>query len=213
MTSTASSIRAFVQWKEPTIFSGEEIECIITFKNTAKVGHVDEEEAVETSRGIPAINTNRSNGAFRPRVERQRTVTQSTGISRGQFSTTPSTVGPNSRVPSFSRGHRPTLSLTVVPSPVPQAHSPSVSTTPQLATGRPASFSATIPQTVTERPARPKHSRSLSILSMRSDAPSPVTSYKAPPTPSRRPARGHGRSASVQVVSRSSGLPSPVIGL
>lgn len=31
----SSSVRVYVQWKEPTVFSGEELECKITFKNVA----------------------------------------------------------------------------------------------------------------------------------------------------------------------------------
>lgn len=259
MKST-SNIRAFVQWKEPTIFSGEEIECVITFKNTAKVPdeHAEQEQTEDNS--TTGLHSNRSNGPTRPRVQRKRTVTQSTGISRAQFSIDPSvaasrgqvlqghehvqahgynhiqsqshdffrdqgqgqapeqerghgrdqakthsrnaslSTGPNSRVPSYSKGHRPTLSLNVMHSPGSQTRSPQLPISPHT-TGRP----------------KPKHSRSLSILSMRSDAPSPALSYKQgqsqPPPASRRPVRAHGRSASVQIMSTSSGLPSPAIGV
>lgn len=219
MAST-SNIRAFVQWKEATIFSGEEIECVITFKNTAVVRDADERGAGGmggiggTGGGTGAAagpggmeetenNNIRLNGGLRPRIERQRTVTQSTGVSRGQFSTTPSLAGTGSRVPSYTKGHRPTLSLSVVPSPTPHSRSPSLA--------------ATTPQTAS-RPV-PRHGRSLSIMSLQSEAqaPSPVQSHHSPsmPPPRRPAARGHGRSASVQVMSRSSAAsvqPSPVIG-
>ena len=241
----SNNIRAFVQWKEPTVFSGEEIECIITFKNTASVGGAQKEETEESrlkndgsdssgrsinTTNLTSINSNmynnddnhndhrsnnplfsasRANGGLKPRIERQRTVTQSTGVSRGPFSTAPSAVGTNSRVPSSSRGHRPTLSLNMVPSPTIHNRTPSASTTPQSTS---AAFAG-----AASRPL-PRHGRSLSIMSLQPAGPtasSPnhnVPNKAASPAASQRPAK-HTRSTSLQVVSRWSVQPSPVIGL
>lgn len=175
-----SNIRAFVHWKEPTVFSGEDLECVITFKNIAELRQ--DEEA-----------SNKNTSGTRPRVERQRTVTQSTGLTRPDLSRTPSLAG--SRVPSYSRGHRPSLSLNVAPSQSPHGRSPSLGS-------------------VVHRPA-PRHGRSLSIMSLGSDAaPAQVPRNSPPLASSRKTSRGaHVRSASAQLVSRSSVQPSPVIGV
>ena len=37
--TASSNIRAFVQWREPSVYAGEEIDCIITFKNIAAPSH------------------------------------------------------------------------------------------------------------------------------------------------------------------------------
>ncbi|GAB7352811.1 hypothetical protein MBLNU459_g3426t2 [Dothideomycetes sp. NU459] len=186
MAST-SNIRAFVRWREPTVFSGEHVECIITFKNTAALPADDEQP--------PPVGHSKNGGVTagsRPRMERQRTVTQSTGLSRPDLSRTPSLAG--SRAPSYSRGHRPSLSLSVIPSQTPHGRTPSAGS-------------------VVHRPA-PAHGRSLSIMSLGSDAAPAQLPRSSPPLgSSRRPSRaGHGRSASAQLVSRVSAQPSPVIG-
>ncbi|KAL1305054.1 hypothetical protein AAFC00_001992 [Neodothiora populina] len=224
--ASPSPIRAFVQWKEATIFSGEEIECVITFKNTARVRDADDDEDNKDKNESKANNNNaRANGSLRPRIEqRQRTVTQSSGISgvsrvsRGQFSTTPSLAGTDSRAPSYSRGHRQALSLSIVPSPVTHARNASAQSTPHstvLATAAPNSSSsaAGAPGASGSRP-RPKHSRSLSIMSMGSgsDMRSPGLPQKTPPITGRRPNGTHARSASVQLLGRASTAPSPMIG-
>lgn len=175
-----SNIRAFVHWKEPTVFSGEDVECVITFKNIAELR--EEEET-------PNKNAN----GTRPRVERQRTVTQSTGLTRPDLSRTPSLAG--SRAPSYSRGHRPSLSLSVIPSQSPHGRTPSLGS-------------------VVHKPAH-NHARSLSIMSLGSDATPVQLPRTSPPlVSSRKPGRGgHGRSASAHLVSRVSAQPSPVTGL
>lgn len=207
-SASTSNIRAFVQWKEPTVFSGEDIECLITFKNTAGA---DEEQETDDK------------PVQRPRFERQRTVTQSTAglsASRAHFSASTSLAGTADRAPSYTRGgtadrtpsytrgHRPALSLNVVPTPALHGRNPSAQSNPHTTAlhGRNPSAQSTPPMT-NARP-RPSHSRSLSILSMGSHSHSPALPQKTPPisssSASRRPARGgHGRSASLHVMSHS----------
>ncbi|KAI4733575.1 Rgp1-domain-containing protein [Aureobasidium sp. EXF-12298] len=159
-------MRAYVQWKDSSVFAGEEIECIISFKN----------ECDDSDQQAPDDHTT----SFRQKAtQRQRTVTHSTQ----QLSTVPS-VAPSvagSRAPS----HRPTLSLSVYPPPS-NAHQ------------RVPSHAASNTTTTTTRHA-PAHARSLSIMSMGSDNAAATNASNV----RRPPARGgHGRSASMQVLSR-----------
>ncbi|KAG9799961.1 Rgp1-domain-containing protein, partial [Aureobasidium melanogenum] len=163
-----------VYWKESSVFAGEEIECIISFKNTCDDDDDDQQapdDKTTTSRHKPA--------------QRQRTVTHSTQ----QLSTAPS-VAPSvagSRTPS----HRPTLSLTVYPPPT-SAHA----RVPSHAASNTTTTSARHVQT---------HGRSLSIMSMGSDKAATTNSMNS----RRPPARGHGRSASMQVLSRTPSYQAP----
>ena len=169
--ATRSKVRAYVQWKDSSVFSGEEIECIISFKNTCDdKDQQAPDDHTTSSRQKPA--------------QRQRTVTHSTQ----QLSTVPS-VAPSvagSRAPS----HRPTLSLSVYPPPS-NAH--------QRVPSHAASNT-----TNTTRNA-PTHARSLSIMSMGSDNAAATNSNNV----RRPPARGHGRSASMQVLSRTPSYQAP----
>ncbi|RMY39621.1 hypothetical protein D0866_01811 [Hortaea werneckii] len=87
VAGTASNIRAFVHWREPAVYAGEEIECIITFKNIAKPPGQDE--------GEDGLQTPLANGA--PRSSRAPSAASSRGAP-----------------PPPARGHRPALSLSVV---------------------------------------------------------------------------------------------------
>ncbi|KAI4751388.1 Rgp1-domain-containing protein [Aureobasidium sp. EXF-3400] len=160
-------------WKDSSVFAGEEIECIISFRNTCDDDDDPQapDDKTTTSRHKPA--------------QRQRTVTHSTQ----QLSTAPS-VAPSvagSRTPS----HRPTLSLTVYPPPA-NAHA------------RVPSHAASNATTTSARHA-PNHGRSLSIISMGSDKAATTTHMNS----RRPPARGHGRSASMQVLSRTPSYQAP----
>lgn len=182
-----SNIRAFVHWKEPSIYAGEDIECIITFKNVAVPPGQEPQE--EDAAHIP-----QSNGFSRaPSVTASRR--SSLAPSTAQASWAPSFSG--SRQAASGRGHRPSLSLNVT-----SAHSRASSYTGGL-------HSAPMPSR-TPTSARPAkgHGRSLSIMSLGSEAPSEGRVVAPPPT-SKRPARGHTRSTSLQVTSKPPPMPSP----
>ncbi|KAF2636427.1 Rgp1-domain-containing protein [Massarina eburnea CBS 473.64] len=175
--SMSSNIRVFVQWKNPTVFAGEDVECTITFKNTA---------VPEGSERSPIRKVN----GFAPGGERQRKLPPVHSSTRPSISRNSSFIsqGP----PSQLRGHRPALSL----------HTPSLATdrrSPVLPGGPLNNGSAT--PGGTKRP----HGRSLSIISLGTDAAATEASHDR--SSSRRPARGHGRSASLQVTP---GRPSPL---
>ena len=166
-TMSPSNIRVFVQWKDSTVFAGEDIECTITFKNVA---------AEAASDRSPALQQN----GFANGGERQRKL--------------PPAVY-NSSKPSISRNssfvsQQPIQNLRDL-RPAPSLQSPSI-------TGdrRPAApLSATSGKNVGGH----THGRSLSIISIGTNAGTEASHERG--VQIRRPTRGHGRSASLQVVS------------
>ncbi|KAI1514277.1 Rgp1 multi-domain protein [Pyrenophora tritici-repentis] len=180
---SASNIRVFVQWKDSTVFAGEDIECTITFKNVAPL------------QGHDRSPTRRPNG-FAMGGERQRKL----NVPPVHSSTRPS-VSRNSSFasqlpPSNVRGHGPALSL-YTPSttggrasavPPSSAHGNGNSNSNGNGNGNGNSNHA----------SAQKHGRSVSIVSLGTDAGTELSHDRG--IPIRRPARGHGRSASLQVV-------------
>lgn len=163
---SSSNIRVFVEWKDSTVFAGEDIECTITFKNVALPR--------DRSPGPPKHN------GFAPGVERQRKrppVHSSTRPSISRNSSFGSQIPP-----PHLRGHRPALSL----------HTPSVAG--ERRSPIPPNGGFNNGTTASSH----KHGRSLSIISMGTDATAEVRHSRA--ASPRRPTRGHGRSASLQVM-------------
>lgn len=174
--SVPSTIRVFVQWKEQTVFAGEDIECQITFKNVAP--------APSPSRTPPHPSTVNS---FMPGSQRK-----ATQIKNGSPL--------NPRPGHLGKGHRSTLSLNV---PAGSLRSQPTST----------SWSA---RNATKSPREGgQHKRSVSIISIGAsesvieDATSQGSYAERP----RNTSRGHGRSASLQIVPRGLGINgSPISG-
>lgn len=166
----SSNIRVFVQWKESTVFAGEDIECTITFKNVA-VPH-----------GQVNPNPSKHNG-LAPGGERQQRK-----LPPVQSSTRPS-ISRNSSFgsgapPPHLRAHRPALSLTT-PSIASERRSPGLpggGFQNGSGNGAPAN--------------KHKHQRSLSIISLGAETATEANHDRASP----RRLRGHARSASLQVV-------------
>ncbi|CAI6339379.1 unnamed protein product [Periconia digitata] len=178
MSMSSSNIRVFVQWKNSTVFAGEDVECTITFKNVAPVSN--------------RSPVRKANGFAHHGGERQRKLPPVHSSTRPSLSRNSSFV---SQGPSQNhRGHRPALSLS---SPLP----PNGDRLPPAQTSASLYNGSTTPGGVRKH----AHGRSLSILSMGTDAPT-ETSHEGTSSP-RRPARGHGRSASLQVIP---GRPSPL---
>ncbi|KAL1792801.1 hypothetical protein ACET3X_009308 [Alternaria dauci] len=162
---SASNIRVFVQWKDSTVFAGEDIECTITFKNVA---------SPEGRDGSPV----RKQNGFATGGERQRKLPPVHSSTRPSVSRNSSFA--SQLPPSHIRGHRPALSL----------HTPSTAGGPR----------SPAPPSVIHgsNTGTPKHGRSVSIVSLGTDAGTDGSHERG--IPIRRPARGHGRSASLQVV-------------
>lgn len=181
-----SSIRAFVTWNQPAVFSGEDIDCVITFKNIAKTRTaVDQDPKPDNARD-----------GTHAKLERQRTITQTTAWGRPVLGSTPSVR--STRTVSQPNRHRPTLSLSVVPNT-------------SATHGRSASSHSAAPN-LSARPSH-SHGRSLSIMSLGSDASTSMISRNHPPQGRTTKGRGHGRSASMQMLSRGPSQISPAVGV
>lgn len=162
---SSSNIRVFVQWKDSTVFAGEDIECTITFKNVAPSERDDRSPAPKQN-GF-------ANGGERAR--KLPPVNSSTRPSMSRNSSFASQIPP----PQV-RGHRPALSLHT-PSTVGDRRSP---IPPSAASGN--------------NTGGRQHGRSLSIISLGTELGTEASHERG--VPIRRPNRGHGRSASLQVV-------------
>jgi hypothetical protein len=163
---SASNIRVFVQWKNATVFAGEDVECTITFKNVA----------LPEGRGR---SPGRGQNGFAPGGERLRKlppVHSSTRPSVSRNSSFASQIAP----PSQLRGHRPALSL----------NTPINAGERRLPASQTGAFS--------NNAGGHSHGRSLSIISLGTDAATEVNREKSA-TPGR-PMRGHARSGSLQIV-------------
>ncbi|KAF9738245.1 hypothetical protein PMIN01_03528 [Paraphaeosphaeria minitans] len=167
----SSNIRVFVQWKNSTVFAGEDIECTITFKNTALPEGRDKS---------PIQKTN----GFAPGGERQRKlppVHSSTRPSVSRNSSFTSLGGPAQHL----RGHRPALSVQTGSSVGDRNRSPQ-------------HYSAAFNNGSATPTHKHGHGKSLSITPIGTDAATEGSHERSAPA-ARRPMRAHGRSASLQV--------------
>ncbi|KAF2800698.1 Rgp1-domain-containing protein [Melanomma pulvis-pyrius CBS 109.77] len=169
-----SNIRVFVQWKDSTVFAGEDIECTITFKNVAPPSGRDRSPLRTKQNGFAGADRQR-----KPSPVHSSTTKPSISRNSSFGSQIP---------PPHLRTHRPTLSLHT-PSTVGGRRSP----VPPNGSFNNGSTAAAVPG----------HGKSLSIMSIGTDAATEVSLDRGA---SKRPLRGHGRSASLQVMP---GRPSP----
>ena len=96
MSTLQSNIRVFIQWKEQTVFAGEDIECQITFKNVATT------PALSKSSSHPSG----SNGFLQSPERHRKPPSQIKN----------SALSPRPGIPN--RSHRPSLSLIAPPESV-----------------------------------------------------------------------------------------------
>ncbi|CAK3988178.1 related to RGP1 Reduced growth phenotype [Lecanosticta acicola] len=183
----SSNIRAFVHWKEPTVHAGEDIECIITFKNIAlPPGSRGEEEGTQ-----PPASAN--GGGHGRRASYMPSATHSRRSSIAQvkpsaLSRAASTASAKGGLPN--RGHRPALSLNVVGAPARATSLQSAQLSQQHQQLGAGPNSAV-------RPSK-SHGRSLSIMSLGSEPGSEGRPPATGPTTGKRTGRVHARSASLQ---------------
>jgi hypothetical protein len=172
--STPSNIRVFVKWAEQTVFAGENIECQITFKNVANIPSPSKHNAY-------SLAANASAG-----VERQRKSSPLHTVTPQTRNTAPQLQRP----PPVTRGHRSTLSLNVSSADLRSQRGTSSWKDGHVAAGG------------EDR----GHRRSVSIMSIghNDNVNDDLASQSSLGTPSRRPSRGHARSASLQIVPRRS---------
>lgn len=169
-TMSPSNIRVFVQWKNATVFAGEDIECTITFKNVA----------VPAGRDRSPV---RKQNGFAPGGERQRKLPPVHSSTRPTVSRNSSMV--SQLPPQNLRGHRPALSLNT-PSTVAAAGALGESSSPALPNAA-----------LGNNNNGKRHGRSLSIISLGTDVTNASNGRGTTPYP---PRRGHGRSGSLQIV-------------
>lgn len=175
--SPVSNIRAFVHWKDSSVYSGEEIECIITFKNVASSqGHEDEaEDGSQTPNG--GLHSRRQSYVPSAAHSRKSSVAQMKPPPLSRAASAASAKG--------GRGHRPTLSLNLV-----SGHGKNGAL-------QSAPLQATAPPIGALRSSK-GHTRSLSIMSLGSEQ---VIEGRSPTTDQisrERPGKIHARSASLQ---------------
>lgn len=196
----SSDIQVSVKWKDETIFSGETVDCIITFRNAAPVDANDGLEAATPrnghTQGQPSQASNHQRRGSRPM----------NGVVSGGKYAPPSRsplpfLGGGGRRHSANARHK---SNSISGNRAASAHhraSSSVSTTIPMA-GQANSFS---PATSTGKPGQysaHRHQKSLSIISIDRDG--ELKSAQPPPSAISafpRPARAHARSTSFQVSS------------
>ncbi|KAI0426622.1 Rgp1-domain-containing protein [Xylaria sp. FL1042] len=179
----STDIRVFIKWDDQTVFAGEEIRCQITFKNVAPGASPFVPTAASAS---ASLSNQRQPLQSSPRADRSRQPSPLLSPRGG------STNGLNS--PASARSHRSTLSLNV-----PSTSSRLRNSVPQWP---PLQLPAPPPPPPPQNPGH-VHKRSLSIVSMGSNATVDEQTYvNGTQTRPQRPARGHGRSASLQIIPR-----------
>ncbi|KAJ5319831.1 hypothetical protein N7508_000114 [Penicillium antarcticum] len=167
-----SNIQVFVKWKDQTIFAGEDVECTITFKNIAETG----------------VDASGSEGGQHSR-KLSRVANHTANSNSDSF------FGLKSPQALFS-GRR---SYSISSQRKPYHRTASSLSTPHVGSHSfPPNSSPSTPRTW--QPSH-SHKRSVSILSIDSEGqtdPTPAPhQYNRP-----KPVRGHGRSASLQVLPR-----------
>ena len=163
--NSASNIRVSVQFTQGTVYAGEDLECVITFRNVARQQLGD---------GRPSRSRHQNGYTF---GERQRAIAP---LSPRPSTSKVSSAGPSIR-PPIRKAHKSSLSRDTSPFPL----------------------TSTLEEHLDEDEepqanGRPKHGRSLSIISMGTDAGSGAQNGKLQIPVSRRSSKIHNRSSSAQ---------------
>lgn len=199
------NIRVFIRWHDQTVFAGEEVKCTITFKNVARP---------------PGSPANLSSSRLSPHLARNPAVTgadhrPASSIQGLNPSKSPSALAP----PPAVRGHRTTLSLGVpAAAAASRARAGSIQWSLQAAQdSRPRNADqatgaglakangsgSTNGGSAVGRGNGHSHKRSLSIVSMGTATLGNEQQSNATSAKPQRPARGHARASSLQIVPRS----------
>ena len=195
-----SNTRVFIRWHDQTVFAGEEVKCTITFKNVARPA------------GSPA---NSSSSRPSPHHARHPPIAgaglrQNSPIQGHNNATSPSALAP----PPAGRGHRATLSLSVPSAAATsRARAGSVPWSPQTPQdGQPRNnqaqgntnglVNASGNGNTNGRGNGHGHKKSLSIVSMGAGTIGNEQQGNGGSGKAQRPARGHARASSLQIVPR-----------
>ncbi|KAI9697222.1 MAG: hypothetical protein M1836_004786 [Candelina mexicana] len=175
MSGSVSDIRVFIEWYEGTVFAGEDVECRITFRNTAAdYGVARPPQATPSSSSFaPGGERQRKNGALHAPAPNPK------------ISTKPNAHNQQPR----SSGHRPALSLNspVGPSRGQAFGSWSASQNGAAGVGH-----------------KHKRSLSIVSMGINDESQSRLQGHGEPVT-TQRPGRNHARAASLQIMPRWNG--------
>lgn len=172
-----SDVRVSVQWKSSVVFAGEDLECIITFKNVSQAYHVGDSSS--SSSNLRGQSTAR---------ERWKESLPHHGPSRSIGHTRNNSISKSDHAREISTTHWPPSYLAT---PVGVKHRTGI-----------VEEQSTVGETKQER-----HRRSVSIVSLVNDAHQTQNTQNDSQTPTiRRPGRGHARAASLQVLPWRSGV-------
>ena len=176
-----SDIRVQVQWKNSTVFAGEEIECEITFRNISQSSNIHRTSSPSSLLRNAALGRERWKESL-PSQSAQNALGHSHNTPRSLAKTSHPSVG----------AHRTTLSLNVQTG---TKHGPG--------TIHQASASSEVGVD------NQKHKRSVSIVSIGGDTGTANENYKIGHSQvPNRPGRGHARAPSLQVLPRRTGVDS-----
>jgi hypothetical protein len=171
-----SDIQVIVRWKEHTVFAGEDVECIITFKNVADTANAD-------------------NGSATQRPLHQRRASRTLPTASNLESHSPLKSPSN---PFFHNRRR-----SIAQSPLQKTHQFSGSISSPFSSSHSFPPAIQTPRLIQAETANHSHKRSLSILSIDGDAgiekTPALTQFQR-----QRSAWGHGRSASLQALPKRS---------
>lgn len=174
-----SDIRVSVQWKNSTVFAGEEVDCKITFKNVSHASNL---------RRSPSPGSNsRAHGSGRERwIESLHLQPQQSSVSHKHKPSAPKLKS------SQANGsiHRPTLSLN----------------NPRTGLNNFPGTSTHEPATEKLHSTGGRHQRSVSIVSIKKDTLDAIDGQAEGYLGSKRPNRGHARAASLQVLPHRIGM-------
>jgi len=171
----SDQLRVSVQWKSASIFAGENIECMITFKNASRPNGRRSPSPGSRLRGYPPPQE-RWKGTL-PTHQRQHT--------NGAIGPKPPAASAFGQANLLNQKPRSTVG------------------SPNGAVKQPPSSEGK-----SNSPRDNKHRRSLSIVSIGTDGAEEIPARPLPPG-TGRPNNGHARAASLQVLPRRNGLPSP----
>jgi hypothetical protein len=193
-TSSSNNIRVFVRWHEQAVFAGEEVKCTITFKNVARLPGSNSTQSTPT--GPKPLGSQFPPSSRHPssteRGPRQPSPLQQSVSGRAR---------PNAGLapPPAARGHRSSLSLSV-PSAASRARAGSVTSwSPSPAAGGARSQRG---GNGNGNGGGHGHKRSVSIVSIGSLSTVDDIQSSASSPKSQRPARGHARASSLQILPR-----------
>ena len=206
--STSTNIRVFIHWQDQVVFAGEDVKCTITFKNVARPPQLPTASSLPSRLAPLSTSSSRHASADgRPRHPSPLSPGGAQGRGKNNAGLVP---------PAPSGGHRSTLSLSV-PSAASRARAGSIPWSPStstVGTARPSHGSGNGNGHEGTQSGGGGHTRSVSIVSIGSvgtaeDAQSNASTTAKP----QRPARGHARASSLQIVSRGPPLNGPRSGL